>query len=229
MRIPVAITAGIALAALTLAPANAHSLKDLERLMGDKEKYFQSIDKDAPDFSLQDADGRPVSFAGLRGKVVVLHFIYAGCPDVCPLHADRIGEIQKLVNQSPMKDQVQFISITTDPKNDSADVLRAYGPLHGLERTNWTFLTTTSDQPEEATRNLAEQFGHKFVKLENGFQIHGVVTHVIGKDGRWRANFHGLRFDSVNLVAFVNGLVNDVAKPHEEPGNNLWQKLRSWF
>jgi protein SCO1/2 len=229
MRMSIAVAMGVWLAALALAAANAHSLKDLERLMGDKEKYFQSIDKDAPNFSLQDADGRGASLTDFRGKVVVLHFIYAACPDVCPLHADRIGEIQTLVSQSPMKDQVQFVSITTDPKNDTADVLRNYGSPHGLEGTNWVFLTTTPDQPEDATRKLAEQFGHKFIKMEDGYQIHGIVTHVIDKEGRWRANFHGLKFEPVNLVAFVNALVNDIAKPHEEPSQSLWQKLKSWF
>src|SRR3546814_16670536 len=101
--------------------------------MGDKEKFFQSLDKEAPDFTLQDADGKVVRRADLRGKVAVLHFIYAGCPDVCPLHADRIAEIQEMVNQTPMKEQVQFITITTDPENDHTDVMRAYGQGHGLE------------------------------------------------------------------------------------------------
>ena len=54
------------------APAWSHSLKDLERLLGDKEKYFQSVDKTATDFALQDADGKAVQLSDLRGKVVVL-------------------------------------------------------------------------------------------------------------------------------------------------------------
>src|SRR3546814_9882154 len=111
--------------------------------MGDKEKFFQSLDKEAPDFTLQDADGKLVSRADLRGKVAVLHFIYAGCPDVCPLHADRIAEIQEMVNQTPMKEQVQFITITTDTENDTPDDLRAYGPGHGLDPVYWAFLTPT--------------------------------------------------------------------------------------
>jgi protein SCO1/2 len=201
------------------ATAWTHSLKDLDALLGDREKYFQSVDKAAPDFALQDADGRPVQLSALRGKVVVLHFIYAGCPDVCPLHADRIAEIQSMVNQTPMKVQVQFVTITTDPKNDAPDLLRAYGEQHRLDPFNWAFLTTRVGQPEDATRKLAEQFGHKFMKQDDGYQVHGIVTHVIDRDGRWRANFHGLRFEPTNLVVFINALINDVQKPHghEQP------------
>lgn len=208
------------------ATARAHSLKDLEKLLGDKEKYFQPIDKAAPDFALQDADRRAVRLADLRGKVVVLHFIYAGCPDVCPLHADRIAEIQSMVNQTPMKAQVQFVSITTDPRNDTPDVLRVYGEQHRLDTANWVFLTSGKDQPEDATRKLALRFGHKFMKQEDGYQVHGIVTHIIDKDGSWRANFHGLRFEPTNMVVFINALVNDAYRAHGHGSQSTWDSLK---
>jgi protein SCO1/2 len=218
----------LALAAIA-PPAAAHSLQDLETALGDRERYFQSIDKPAPDFALQDAAGREVRLADLRGKVMVLHFVYTSCPDVCPLHAERIAEIQSMVNQSPMKSQVEFVTITTDPRRDRGDVLPGYGRAHGLDPANWMFLTTGPDQPEDATRRLAEQFGHKFTKAADGYQTHGIVTHVIDKQGRWRASFHGLKFDPTSLVVLVNALVNDVAKPHPHPQPSLWDRLKGWF
>lgn len=211
------------------ATAWAHSLKDLETLLGDKEKYFQSVDKAAPDFALEDAIGKSVRLSDLRGKVVALHFIYAGCPDVCPLHADRMAEVQSMVNQTPMKEQVQFVTITTDPNNDTSDVLRAYGEQHRLDPANWIFLTTGAAQAEDATRKIAEQFGHKFSKQEDGYQAHGIVTHVIDKEGRWRANFHGLRFEPTNLVIFVNALVNDADRPHGHERQSTWDRIKKRF
>lgn len=228
IALPRIVGALLAIAALVSAAA-AHSIKELESALGGREKYFQPIDKDAPPFTLQDADGRKVRLADFRGKVVILHFIYASCPDVCPLHAERIAEVQALVNQTPMKDLVQFISITTDPANDTADVLRAYGPAHGLDPANWIFLTTTPDQPEDTTRDLAQQFGHRFDKADDNYQTHGIVTHVLDKEGRWRANFHGLKFDPANLVIFANALVNDFEKPHGHPAPSLWDKLKSFL
>ncbi len=219
----------LVLAVVTNSMASAHSLKDLETMLGDKEKFFQPIDKPAPEFALRNADGNSVGLGDLRGKVIVLHFIYARCPDVCPLHADRIAEIQQMVNQTPMKAQVQFISITTDPVNDNAKVLRDYGPAHGFDPVNWAFLTTAPDQPEDTTRRLAEAYGHKFSKTEDGYQVHGIVTHVIDREGRWRANFHGLKFEPVNLVLFVNALVNDVHRPDEHRQKSWWDRLRDLF
>jgi protein SCO1/2 len=209
--------------------AFAHSIKDLQSMLGDREGYFEPVDKEAPGFRLRAADGQTVRLADLRGKVVVLHFIYAGCPDVCPLHAEKIAEIQKMVNQTPMKDLARFVTITTDPANDTAQVLRDYGPAHGLDPVNWRFLTTTPDQPEDATRQLAQSYGHKFAKTKDGYQVHGVVTHVIDKEGRWRGNFHGLKFEPTNLVMFINALTNDSHIPHGHATQSWWDKLKSLF
>lgn len=221
--------AGALVVALTALPASAHSIKDLESQLGDREKYFQPVEREAPDFALADADGRIVRLADFRGKVAVLNFIYAGCPDVCPLHADRIAEIQAMVNQTPMKDQVQFVTITTDPGRDTLEVLRAYGPAHGLDRVNWVFLTAGPDQPEDATRKLAEAYGLKFVKTEQGDQMHAVVTHMIDQEGSLRARFHGLKFEPVNLVLYVNALVNEAHRPHGHGEQSLWDRMRDLF
>jgi protein SCO1 len=221
---------GALVAGAVAAPASAHHPgHDLDEAMGSKEQVFQTVDQPAPDFTLEDADGREVSLADFRGKVVVLHFIYAGCPDVCPLHADRIAEIQHMVNRTPMADMVQFISITTDPVHDTPEVLEAYGPARGLDPANWTFLTTTSDQPEDATRRLALAYGHTFARTDDGYQVHGVVTHVVGRDGRWRANFHGLRFEPVNLVLYLNGLAHEDGTSNRLVEAGWWDRLKGIF
>ncbi len=216
-RIGGALLHGLAVFAVMTGaiPADAHSLKRLEEELYRREKYFQVVDRPAPKFALQDADGNAWDLDGLKGKVVVLNFIYAGCPDVCPLHSELIARLQTMINLTPMRDHVQFVSITTDPARDTSEVLKAYGPAHGLDLSNWAFLTTRPGQPEDATRQLAERFGHKFTPVDNGEFIHGIVTHVIDRDGVLRANFHVLKFDPTNFVTFVNALVNDVHKPGE--------------
>jgi protein SCO1 len=221
---PMAVS--LALLAVSAANLAAHSLDELEAQLGDREQYFQPIDREAPPFALADAEGRAVSLKDLRGKVVVLHFVYTSCPDVCPLHAERIAEIQEMVNRTPMRELVQFVTITTDPEHDTPEVMRDYGPAHGLDLVNWVFLTTTPGQPEDATRKLAERFGHGFTETKDGYQAHGVVTHVIGREGRLRANFHGLEFEPTNLVVYINGLTNaHGSEGHPEP--SWWEKIFS--
>src|SRR5438552_991412 len=211
------------------APAQAHSLQELEKQLYEQEKYFQAVDSDAPDFALQDADGKTVRLSDFRGKVVVLHFIYINCPDVCPLHAERIAQIQSMVNITPMKSEVEFITVTTDPKRDRGQALRDYGAAHGLDNVNWTFLTAAPDQPEDTTRKVAEAYGLEFTQTADGAEMHGVVTHVIDQEGRLRARFHGLGFKSINLVMFVNALVNKIQVPHQHVEPSLWSELKSLF
>ena len=82
MRRLISLGLGAILLLMGAPPASAHSLKSLEDALHDKEKYFQPLDKEAPDFELQDAEGLTVRLLDYRGKVVVLHFIYTNCPDV---------------------------------------------------------------------------------------------------------------------------------------------------
>jgi protein SCO1/2 len=229
MRLFKNLAAILALIIAVVPMARAHSLDEVDAMLEGDEKYFQPIDKPVPDFTLRTADGRVVRPADLLHKVVILHFIYTSCPDVCPLHAEKIAEIQAMVNGTPMKDEVTFVTITTDPTLDTPDVLRSYGPAHGLDPVNWLFLTTTQDQSEDTTRKLAEAFGHKFTLTDDGYQMHGTVTHVIDKEGYWRANFHGLDFAPINLVTFVNALTNDVERPHAEQDKGWLTKLKDLF
>lgn len=168
MRMITAFGLGLVLFFAGSYEVSAHSLKSLENQLDIKEKYFQPIDKEAPEFTLQDADGRTIGSADLRGTVVVLHFIYTSCPDVCPLHAERIVEIQEMINQTPMRALVRFVTITTDPKNDTPEVMRTYGRERGLDPVNWTFLTSGPERIT-ATRELVERFGHKFTKVEDRY------------------------------------------------------------
>lgn len=219
---------GLLLFVALATPASSHSLEFVEKQLLDEDNYFQSVDSQAPDFTLQDAAGRVVRMGDLRGKVVVLNFIYTNCGDLCPLQTAMIGVLQGMINQTPMKDMVEFVTITTDPKRDTGAVLRDYASAHGADPVNWMFLTTAAGQPEDATRILAKAYGLEFTEAEDGEQMHGVVTHVIDQDGRLRGRFHGLKFKPVSLVTFVNALSNkDLPDDgHGTPG--FWEWLKGF-
>lgn len=209
-------------------PASSHSLEVVQEQLHDKDNYFQPVDSEAPDFALQDAEGRPVRMTDLRGKVVVLHFIYTNCVDFCPLHTELIATLQTMINQTPMKDRVEFVTITTDPRRDTGEVLTDYGEAHGLDPVNWMFLTAGPEQPEDTTRLLAKAYGLKFTQTEDGEQMHGVVTHVIDQDGRLRGRFHALKFDPVTLVTFVNALINKDLPSDGHGTAGFWDWLKGF-
>ncbi len=190
---------GLLLTGLFPPHATAHSLEELEEKLKGRERYAQIVNYPAPEFRLRGLDGEAASLADLRGKVVILWFVYTRCPDVCPLHSEALASIQERVNKTPMRELVQFITITTDPEHDTPIVLQDYGPNHGLDPINWTVLTSGPEEPS-VTREVAGKYGLKFTLGEDGYQMHGVVTHLIDKSGNLRARYHGLRFHPTNLI-----------------------------
>lgn len=216
MKVPSIIVLPVLALGLGLVghPTAAHTIKETESLLGKREQYMQPFDRKASGFTLRDADGNTVSLDGLRDRVVVLWFVYTHCPDHCPLHSEALAEVQRHVNQTPMRDLVTFVTITTDPARDDASRLRAYGSQHGLDPANWVFLTSGAEQPD-LTRKVAGDYGLKFTRVEGDLQMHGVVTHLIDRKGQLRAKYHGLKFDPVNMVLHINALTHgDHPKSH---------------
>lgn len=197
--------------------------------MFEMEPYFQAIGAaQAPGFELQDSEGNPVRLSDFSDKVVVLHFIYANCPDICPLHSEKIAAIQASINDGPMKDLVQFISITTDPVNDTPDMLRDYADRHGLDPSNWAILTKQPDQADDATRLLAKEYGLEFtMTADSDMMMHGAVTHVVDIGGRFAAKFHGMDFKNVNLILYVSELINNAQHRRRDP--SWWDRVTRAF
>jgi protein SCO1 len=204
----------LAFVAVAFSPAKisqAHSLDDVEQKLSKRDAYLQVVNQDVPPFSLQDLNGRPRELSDFQDKVIILNFMFASCTDLCPLHTQKLIEIQAMINDTPMRDLVQFISITTDPVQDTPDVLKKYINDQGVDPNNWLFLTSGQQEPT-TTRELAQRFSLKFTPTDDGQQVHGAVTHLIDKEGRLRARYHGMDFGNVNFVQYANALVNDFDK-----------------
>jgi protein SCO1/2 len=67
-----------------------------------------------PDFALANQDGERVSAASLRGKPLVVAFIYSTCRDTCPAQVQSIrGALDDLGRDVPV------IGVSVDPANDT--------------------------------------------------------------------------------------------------------------
>ena len=79
----------------------------------------------ALDFSMTRAnDGKPVSAADYRGKVVVLYFGYTHCPDVCPTTLANLSEV--LGKLGARADEVRVLFVSVDPNRDSEALMKTY-------------------------------------------------------------------------------------------------------
>lgn len=94
------------------------------------------------DTLLLNQHGEPVRFYSdvLEGRVVLLNVIYTECPDACPLITQKIRQVREAIDE-PIKGRIHFISISSDPENDSPQALRAFIQKQKAEDPNWIFLT----------------------------------------------------------------------------------------
>ena len=75
----------------------------------------------APDFELTDQDGEQISMRELRGKPVVVTFLYTTCEDSCPVQAQTVrGALDELGHDVPA------IAVAVDPPRDTPERARAF-------------------------------------------------------------------------------------------------------
>jgi protein SCO1/2 len=96
----------------------------------------------APRTVLVDAAGKPFDLASLKGKVVLVSFVYTTCTGVCPATTQAIVRIQNVLKEAKLwGTSVAFVSISLDPKRDTPEVLRDYARLFHADPDAWHFLT----------------------------------------------------------------------------------------
>jgi protein SCO1/2 len=75
----------------------------------------------APDFRLRDQDGRVVTMRSLRGRPVLVTFLYTTCRDTCPAMAQTArGALDDLGHDVPA------LAIAVDPPRDTAERARVF-------------------------------------------------------------------------------------------------------
>ena len=162
----------------------------------------------APNFVLLDQEGHRFDSTKLRGKIVVLDFIFTTCTDVCPVFTANFAQLQRTLNDSH-RDDVFFISITTDPEVDSAKVLKSYAQRYGADFKNWAFLTGSEAQLKSAWKG----FGIRVINRGRGLVQHTSVTTVIDRQGMRRFNYFGEKWQLKDLLRDVSTLLEEKSKP----------------
>jgi cytochrome oxidase Cu insertion factor (SCO1/SenC/PrrC family) len=108
-----------------------------------------------PDVELLDQDGRTVHFYSdlVRGKTVVVNFIFTTCTTVCPPLGATFARVQKELGERAGRD-VQLISISVDPVTDTPERLKAWGEKFKAG-PGWTLVTGAKPQVDELLRALS--------------------------------------------------------------------------
>jgi len=97
----------------------------------------------APDFRLTDQFGKTYTLSSLRGRPVLLTFLYTGCTDVCQLIAANLHQTYKKLGSQAR--QIEVVALTVDPEHDTPDNIRQFLDERGLI-DEWRLLTGSRNQ-----------------------------------------------------------------------------------
>jgi cytochrome oxidase Cu insertion factor (SCO1/SenC/PrrC family) len=102
-----------------------------------------SLSTAAPNFTLTDQFGRPVSLSSYRGKIVILAFNDSECSSVCPLTTTALVDAKTMLGTAAS--QVQLLGINANPRDTSIEDVLSYSELHGM-LYQWRYLTGSLSQ-----------------------------------------------------------------------------------
>jgi len=119
------------------------------------------LNRPTPNVPLLDKDGKRVTLADFRGKVVVLSPVLTLCHEVCPLTTGAFISMERAVGKAGLGDRVVFAEISVDPWRDSPARLHAFTRYTGID---FTLLTGT----QQNLRRFWRFFGVGYFKTPQG-------------------------------------------------------------
>ena len=179
-----------------------------------------AIGRQLGDYRFLDSDGKPVRLAELRGKPLVVNFVYTGCSQVCPATTQFLASAVKEAERSLGPGTFRVATIGFDLPFDDPAAMRAFSRKFGIASPNWLFLTP--DTPSLGA--LTAELGFRYEKTTAGFD-HLLQVSILDRDGRVYRQVYG---DSFDAPLFVGPLL-ELAKnaPVEQASlQGAWEKFK---
>ncbi len=153
-----------------------------------------------PNFTLTGEDGQPFrSSEQLANKVWVADFIFTTCHGPCPRMTAHMKRVQDATLDFA---DVELVSITIDPKNDTPEKLKEYAQRFGYDSEHWHFLTGSVEE--------LNRIGNDTFHLAGVGEEHGTRFAVVDRKGRIRAYYE------ISDTQSIQQLVEDIKKLRKE-------------
>lgn len=154
-------------------------------------------------FALTDQNGKRVTDADYRGKLMLVYFGYGFCPDICPTELQNIA-----VTLDEMGDKgadVQPIFITVDPERDTVEFMAEYVPnfhsrLVGLTGARREIEKTATSYRVYHARAKSGPDDDDYLVDHTGF------VYLMGRDGSFLTMFRGAT-DPKKIAETIKGYI----------------------
>lgn len=156
-------------------------------------------------FELVDQGGGRVTEAELRGRILVVSFVFTSCSVSCLQVSHNMARIQESLEGA---NDVRMVSITVDPREDQPPVLRQFAAKFNADHRRWMFLTGEPARVHAVLRSsfLEVDGSGGYNPMPGGYTDADRIAVVDGA-GRVRGYVRGTQPEAVDQVlAAVNAL-----------------------
>lgn len=184
-------------------------------------RLSQSVIGDSvADFRFRTSRGEEVRLSQLRGKPVVVSFIYTGCFQACPVTTRFLAQAVDKARKALGADQFVVVSIGFNQPFDSPEAMAAFARQAGIDHPNWLFLSPDAGAAEALTRAL----GFTYYATPKGFDHIAQVT-VLDEEGVIYRQVYGENFELPMLVGPLKELLSGQAV-RDGGLDGLWRKVK---
>jgi protein SCO1/2 len=194
----------LSLALLALAPA-AHAL-DQKLALAESQA---AIGRQVGEHRFVDGAGKTVRLAELRGKPLVVQFVYTGCFQVCPTSTQALARAVSMAERTLGPGTFRVATIGFNLPADSPEAMRDFGRRFGLASPSWLFL---SPDPR-ALSALVADFGFRYEPTAAGFD-HLLQASIVDADGRIYRQLYGDSFEAPLFTGPLLELVRNAPLPN---------------
>jgi protein SCO1/2 len=150
-----------------------------------------AIGRQVGDYEFIDSEGRAVRLAELRGKPLVVSFVYTGCFQVCPTATQFLAGAVRDAERSLGPGTFRVATIGFNQPFDSPQAMKAFARKYGIASPDWLFLS-----PQAGTLPaLAADFGFRYEPTAAGFD-HLLQVSIVDPQGRIYRQVYGDEFDA---------------------------------
>jgi protein SCO1/2 len=204
-------------ALLAVLPARASAPSAAEQAVRTSQA---AIGRTASNWRLTDHRGRPLRMDELRGKPLVVSFVYTGCFQVCPATTQFLKRAVQSARDALGRDAFHVLTIGFNQPFDTPEALAAFARQQGADVDGWLF-----GAPREAdVEALLKEFGLTVQATAAGFD-HLIQASIVDADGRIYRQVYGDAFELPMFIGPLKELLSGQAA-EQVSIENIWLKVK---
>ncbi len=181
------------------------SAQDEDRYDPDRALQFsqQAIGQAIGDYELVDRHGAIVNLrSDYAGRPLLISMIFTSCHHVCPATTKHLAKAVEVAREALGEASFDVVTIGFDVASDTPQAMAAFARRQGVDAENWKFLSASSENIREISRDL----GFIFFPTPRGFD-HMNQSSIIDRNGVVYSQVYGVTFELPWLVEPLKDIV----------------------